>query len=97
MYILAAFSHLWYRFKYGQWSLSFVINITIQFEFISRAGWNFKISFLNASMSVKPEGAPWAYVRHLTFHKNFCQNPHCGAPKFGQIRSNIPTFQRLIF
>ena len=46
-----------------------------------------------ASIDVKSEvgggGGPRAYVGHLTFRKNFGQNHHRGAPKFGQIRSNI--------
>ena len=50
----------------------------------------------NASINIKPDrgggGGPRAYVGHLTFQKNFGQNPHRGAPKLGQIRSNTPTF-----
>ena len=31
------------------------------------------------------------------FRRIYGWNPHCGTPKFGQIRSNAPTFQHLIF
>ena len=71
-------THLWYRFKYGQWCLSFVIHITIQFEFIPRAGWNFKISFLNASISVKPEGHPGLMWGIWLFRRIFVKIPTVG-------------------
>ena len=48
------------------------------------------LSDIYACINVKPEGGPQADVGRLTFQKNFGQNPHYGAPKFGQIRSNIP-------
>ena len=63
--------------------------------------WNIERSFkvwfsirLNASINIKPEGGPRAYLGHLTLG----QNPYRGAPKFGrQIRSNIPHLPTLDF
>ena len=38
-------------------------------------------------------GCVRAYVGHLTFQKNFGQNPHVRAGKNGKIRSNLLTLE----
>ena len=46
-----------------------------------------------ASINVKPEGGDPGHMWGIwLFRRIFGQNPHRGAPKLGQIRSNIPTF-----
>ena len=44
-----------------------------------------------ASINVKPEGGTPGICGAFDFSEEcFGQNPHCVAPRFGQIRSNIP-------
>ena len=54
------------------------------------AGISIKL-FINACINVRPEGGdPGQMWGIWLFRRSFGQNPHYGAPEFGQIRSNIP-------